>query len=259
MKTIRFLIILGIIYSCSINPKEKNNSENFKLKITMNQDTLFVGEKAVIKAYVIPYNSDSINLKLDRRSKFSYQNQKLASTGDSVTITFTSDTVTTYGEKRSVDLNSGIVKVNYQISAIISYKGKIDTLKKNQDYWVVNKSLNKRNNGDLRDSIKIGRWIYWYDDSHKQISKIEHFDSSGIKYGTDSLFYNPFLSNVNSLSAIEDYKNGKKNGRSFDFHENGNLMTEGYFSNGLQEGYIKSYSSSGKLYSEEYFENGKKK
>ena len=67
------------------------------------------------------------------------------------------------------------------------------------------------------------------------------------------VMYNP----GNILGAMDEYKNGKKNGLSLSIDRSGNLLKEEHYVNDSLDGPARYYMSGGRVKSEAVYKNGK--
>jgi antitoxin component YwqK of YwqJK toxin-antitoxin module len=130
-----------------------------------------------------------------------------------------------------------------------------------------------RYEGSFTDDKPIGEWkrfhengrikaqMYHFPNSEKVSAEL--FDSNGIRYakgnykGTAKDSTWNYYNNL-KLVAQENFTDGKKNGRSLTFFENGEPATESNWVNGLPDGVSRSFYPTGKKKMEIMYRQGKR-
>jgi antitoxin component YwqK of YwqJK toxin-antitoxin module len=108
--------------------------------------------------------------------------------------------------------------------------------------------------------IREGPYNEYYesqDDSEKELS-VRGYYLNNLKHGE---FYKyayskcPYSKYVNGICSIENYINGKKNGISVQFHENGNIHFLYTYQDDLKHGYSSMHNIDGTIVQECYYNN----
>ena len=112
--------------------------------------------------------------------------------------------------------------------------------------------INGKNHGFLKDGLRHGAWIYFYDDG--EVKSKGRF-KNGRKHGHWIGFYAN-----GKLFYKGDYLDGKKQGLWFSYYEDEKLFYQGYFENGSEEGPWRGFNPDGTpwAYKTGVFRNGTK-
>ena len=103
--------------------------------------------------------------------------------------------------------------------------------------------------GQMKDGIKEGEWIDWYENGQKSFEKT-------YKYGKiDGLTIGWYQNGQKKEEG--SFKDGKKDGLDTFWFENGQKKWSGYYTDGKKDGLWISWYKNGQKDSEGYFKDGK--
>ena len=106
--------------------------------------------------------------------------------------------------------------------------------------------------GQMDGKKYIGEWKYYHKNSD-QLLRIEQYDTNGLQQGELLVYFKD-----NTLAEKSNYKDGKLNGKSVWYNENGIPIKEFIFENDELHGLSKYFSNNGDLLIEGLYRRGKK-
>ena len=177
---------------------------------------------------------------------------------------------------KSLENISLIIILNLAMIFSVSAQNSIDANGKKQGKWVKYKNSSKFYEGQFVDDIPVGEFKYYYPSGHLKIRTVFEengrlnrtkifFDSYKAKIQAEGNYYDKkkdstwnYYNDAGYLVAIENYKNGLKQGPLKVFNQVGMLNLEAFYVNDTIHGESTEYFETGAEFRLITYEHGKR-
>lgn len=155
---------------------------------------------------------------------------------------------------RGSGINQDLVgRITYFQNGIIESKVEFLDGFKNGLYSEYYSDGQKKVEGYYLNGKRDGGWIEWFENGVVKSQADYLFDSGTVNsWGMDGIPSSQYI-----VEGIDEYGNPVRNGKYKDFHDGGNVLSEGTYESNLQIGEWKYYYPSGELYCMGYYDGGR--